>query len=166
MPQPSKTGCDLLVNLTNLPPLNAAALKSAGVTIKLAMQPDRYAILDYIEKTFSKTWRGECEAVLGRCPAGCFIAEKEHRIIGFACYDSTAKGYFGPLGVSEEARGMGVGGALTLRCLYAMREMGYGYAVIGWVGDALPFYQKVLPQLWQIPDGQPQNSVYSNMLSF
>jgi hypothetical protein len=38
---------------------------------------------------------------------------------------------------------MGVGRALTLSCLHAMRGYGYGYAVIGSVGPAA-FYEKCL----------------------
>lgn len=62
-------------------------------------------------------------------------------MLGFACYDATAKGFFGPTGVSKDARKQGIGKALLYACLNAMREEGYGYAIIGWAGP-VAYYQK------------------------
>ena len=69
---------------------------------------------------------------------------QDKQVLGFACYDTTAMNFFGPTGVREDRRGQGIGRALLLRCLYAMREEGFAYAIIGWVGDALPFYQRTV----------------------
>lgn len=44
-----------------------------------------------------------------------------------------------------------------------MKEYGYGYAVIGWVGDAEMFYRKTVDAEF-IKGGNPENSVYSNMI--
>ena len=66
----------------------------------------------------------------------------EGRIVGFAVYECSRRGYFGPTGVREDLRGRGLGAALLFRCLEAMREMGYAYAVIGGVGPQA-FYEKV-----------------------
>ncbi|MDT8286229.1 MAG: GNAT family N-acetyltransferase, partial [Elusimicrobiales bacterium] len=60
---------------------------------------------------------------------------------GFACYDSTLKGFFGPIGVDPGSHKKGLGKALLLRALEAMRDAGYGYAVIGWAGPA-DFFKK------------------------
>ncbi len=59
---------------------------------------------------------------------------------------------FGPTGVAESARGHGVGAALLLLALQAMREQGYAYAVIGAAGP-IEFYQRtvggiVIPGSW------------------
>ena len=62
----------------------------------------------------------------------------------FACFDSSAKGFFGPIGVLSEYRGKRVGQSLLLKTLYAMKEYGYGYAIIGWVSDAELFYRKTV----------------------
>ena len=83
-----------------------------------------------------------------------FLAVKDKEIIGFACYDCTAKGFFGPTGVTEEFRGRGVGTALLYACMAAMKEEGYAYAVIGWVSDAQAFYEKTV-QAIPIPDSHP-----------
>ncbi|MBP5231616.1 MAG: GNAT family N-acetyltransferase, partial [Clostridia bacterium] len=44
--------------------------------------------------------------------------------------------------VEESLRGRGIGGALLLRCLEAMRDEGYGYAIIGGAGP-VDYYRKV-----------------------
>jgi GNAT superfamily N-acetyltransferase len=78
-------------------------------------------------------------------PPTCHIATFDSKIVGFACHDATAKGYFGPTGISPAVRGIGIGAALLIASLRAMQEAGYAYAVIGGVGvDAQGFYQKVV----------------------
>ncbi len=51
------------------------------------------------------------------------------------------KGFFGPTGVDESARGKGIGHALLLKTLLDMRDQGYGYAIIGGAGP-VDFYQR------------------------
>ena len=76
-------------------------------------------------------------------PSSCFLALKDGEILGFACYDSTAKGFFGPTGVDLRYRGLGIGRALLLRTMEALFEAGYAYAVIGWAGP-VEFYRKAV----------------------
>jgi GNAT superfamily N-acetyltransferase len=76
-------------------------------------------------------------------PVTCFIAVKDGKILGFACYDSTLKGFFGPIGVDPGAHRKGLGKALLLRTLEAMRDAGYGYAAIGWAGP-VNFFKKTV----------------------
>jgi ribosomal protein S18 acetylase RimI-like enzyme len=134
---------DLLVKLYSLPPSGGLVekLRASGVEIKRAIGPEKQAIADWAEKKFSRAWASECEVALSAQPATCFIAVKEKQIVGFACYDSTSKGFFGPIGVDEGARAAGLGKALLLRTLEAMREAGYGYAVVGWAGP-VDFFKK------------------------
>lgn len=62
--------------------------------------------------------------------------------MGFACFEATAKNFFGPMAVSEAERGKGIGKALLLKSLSSMKEMGYGYAIIGWLAEtAVAFYE-------------------------
>ncbi|MBP3886656.1 MAG: GNAT family N-acetyltransferase [Cellulosilyticum sp.] len=84
-------------------------------------------------------------------------------IIGFACYDASAKGFFGPIGVLPETRKKNVGTALLLHTFEAMRAFGYGYAIIGWVSDAEQFYRKTVGAEY-IKGGEPENSIYSNLV--
>lgn len=128
---------DMLVKLYALPaPIKAAE----GVEIKRVLPPDFGRVLEFVKTHFSDGWMHECEAALYQSPSTCFIAVKEHTLLGFACYDATAKGMFGPVGVAESARGQHVGAALTYRCMEAMREAGYAYAVVGWCDGKESFY--------------------------
>ena len=86
-------------------------------------------------------------------PMSCFLAIREQKIIGFACYDATALGCFGPIGVEEAFRGEKTGKALLLACLLDMKYKGYQYAVIGAVGEPV-FFKKTVDAL-EIPDSTP-----------
>ena len=150
---------DMIVNLTHLPEYSLPE----GVKVKRAFPGEKERILQYIRDNFGKCWPCEAEHALMAPVSQCFIATRAGKIIGFSCYDSSARGFFGPIGVSSDERGNGVGKALLLRTLNAMYEYGYIYAVIGWVGEAAGFYQKTVAAEW-IPGGEPENSVYRNMI--
>ena len=89
-----------------------------------------------------------------------FIATRDGCVIGFAAYECTRRGFFGPTGVSEAERGIGIGKLLLLASLWGMRELGYVYAVIGGVGPA-EFYQKAVGAI-VIPDSDP--GIYRDLL--
>lgn len=136
-------------------------LRDQGITIRRALAPDKQSVLEYIREHFSQGWQCECDCTFGRQPIGTFIAVKDKKVVGFACYDATAKGFFGPTGVTEALQGQGIGTALLLRTLVSMREEGYGYAIIGWVGPAR-FYEKTVGAT-VIEDSFP--GVYSRLIS-
>ena len=152
-------GGDMIVNLHDLPEIET----DGRIRIKRAFAGDKETILSFITEYFSKTWAGEAEHALMADTPKCFIATENGKILGFACYDSSAKGFFGPIGVSPERRGEHIGKALLVRTLTAMREYGYGYAIIGWVNDAASFYRETVGAEF-IKGGNPENSVYSNMV--
>ena len=154
-------GNDMIVNLYRLPQVE----KIENMTqIKRAFVGDKEAILSFVKQNFSNSWVYEVEHALMQDIPKCFIAVEHKKIVGFACFDSSAKGFFGPIGVSLDCRGKKVGQALLIRTLYEMKEYGYGYAIIGWVNDAEWFYRKTVGAEW-IKGGNPENSVYSNMIS-
>ena len=155
------SGCDMIVNLNTLPD---APKVPDGVRIKRAYAGDLGVILDFIRERFAPMWVYEAQKAIMQSPGTCFIATRDGKLLGFACYDSSAKGFFGPIGVDEAARGQDVGTALLFRTLEAMREAGYGYGIIGWVSDARPFYEKGVGARI-IEGGEPENSVYKNMVS-
>lgn len=132
---------DLLVRLYDLPKPPRAP---KSIEIRRSLPPERRMIVGWIEREFGSRWAGECETALTALPPGMFLAVKGGRLLGFACYDATAKGFFGPTGVDAKARGRGVGTALLFRTLAAMREAGYAYAVIGSAAKALRFYAKTV----------------------
>lgn len=151
---------DLLVNLYNLPndddPTKEMAKK--GVYIRRALAPDKTEILDFIKNEFSQGWADEAEKAIFNYPSSCYIAVMDNKVVGFACYDSTALGYYGPLGVAKSARKLGIGSALTAKCLLAMREKGYGYIIIN--AGPVEYYIK---QLNAIVIGD-HKGVYSNLI--
>lgn len=150
-------GCDMIANLIRLP----REKELEGIKIKRVFAGEKMQVLHYIREHFNEGWVYEAENAIMQHK--CFIATKDGQILGFACYDASAKDYFGPIGVTESTRGTGVGTALLLRTLTCMREEGYGYAIIGWVGDAEMFYRKVVNAEW-VPGGEPENSIYSNLI--
>jgi GNAT superfamily N-acetyltransferase len=155
---------DLIVKLY-APENDGLADWSAGeVHIKQAHPAEKHQILDFIMKNFdSPGWVSESERAFAHDPVSCFIAVKAGEIIGFSCWDATAKGFFGPMGVKADCRKYGAGRALLKRALFAMKEYGYAYAIIGWSAeDAIPFYQRCV-HAEIIPDSPPEKSVYRNM---
>lgn len=153
---------DMLVKLYELDkyPVDYKKLSKDGITIITAMSANLSKIERWITEKFNEGWANEAAKSILSSPSKCFLAVDKDGIVGFACYDSTAKGFFGPTGVDESVRGKGVGKALLLRTLGAMAEEGYAYAVIGFVGPA-DFYAKCCgAQL--IPDSTP--GYYKNLL--
>jgi GNAT superfamily N-acetyltransferase len=135
---------DMLVRLYDLPdpePYYRRA-REAGAIIRRAEPWDRFALRSFIEANFWEAWAPEADLAFSGHPITGFVSVIEGRIACFAVYECSRRGYFGPTGVREDLRGRGLGAALLFRCLESMREMGYGYAVIGGVGPAV-FYEKV-----------------------
>ncbi len=153
---------DMLAKLYALPLLEPviAAQAEQGITLRRALAPEKHHVLAWIQQHFSMYWVSECDVTFSRHPVSCFIATEGGQMIGFAAYDATRRGFFGPTGVSEAARGRGTGKALFLACLHDMWTQGYGYAAIGGVGP-VEFYEKVVGA-FVIPDSTP--GVYGDML--
>jgi predicted N-acetyltransferase YhbS len=134
---------DMLVKLYDLPPASStmARLREQGIAIRRALAPEKHKVVAWVRENFSQGWASETEVAFARQPVSCFIAVKEGSVIGFACHDATCRNFFGPTGVAPEARKGGVGTGLLFACLEAMREQGFGYAIIGGVGPAA-YYAK------------------------
>jgi hypothetical protein len=129
---------DMLVKLYDLPevaPL-VKVLADQNIVIRRAMPYEKHIVVDWVRESFNDIWASECDVSFANHPVSCFIATEKGDIIGFACYESTCRNFFGPTGVVEEKRGSGIGKALLLSCLHAMEALGYAYAIIGGVGPA------------------------------
>ena len=135
---------DMLVRLYALPDAAAAVARAAsrGVVIRRPEPWERDTVVDWVRAQFTPGWAGECERAFASTPPACFIAVRKAAVVGFACHDCVRRNFFGPAGVDGALRGRGVGKALTLTTLAAMRDAGYAYAIIGGVGPAA-FYAKV-----------------------
>ena len=135
---------DMLVRLYDLPDSHGwhERAQGEGGRVRRAEAWERERLLQFIKDTFGPVWATEAEQAFSQAPITAFVAEKGREIVGFAAYECTRRGFFGPTGVRPDMRGGGLGSSLLFRCLESMREMGYGYAVIGGVGPA-DFYEKV-----------------------
>lgn len=152
---------DLLVRLYDLPVFEAEArVAAAGISVRRALAPEGHIVLGWIGRHFNPYWVSEAATGLAQVPVTTWIAVRDGKLLGFACHDTTAKGFFGPTGVDEAERGQGIGEALLIATLKGMREAGYGYAVIGDPGP-VAFYQKRLDAL-EIPKSEP--GIYAGML--
>jgi GNAT superfamily N-acetyltransferase len=126
---------------------------SAGSTLRKPIGPEHTAITDWVAAHFGASWASEAQVALSNRPVTVWLAIRGPELLGFACYDATARGFVGPIGVREAARGQGVGAALLRACLHDMRSAGYGYAVAGSVGPA-EFFAQVGGAI-EIPDSTP-----------
>jgi len=134
---------DMLVKLYELPEGESSSqyTQRTGVVVRRAIGPELRAVAEWVEQRFGKGWRSECEVAFAGLPATCYVAVKDGELLGFACYDATCKGFFGPTGVDENVRGLGIGKQLFLETLKGMREAGYAYGIIGGAGP-VDFYAK------------------------
>jgi GNAT superfamily N-acetyltransferase len=153
---------DMLVRLYDLPPL-ASALEqqlAQGISIRRVIPPEKHVVVGFVRRAFSEFWVSEVEVAFAHQPPTCFVAIEAQRVIGFAVYDTTAKGFFGPTGVDEAARGRGTGTALLLASLYALYDAGYAYAIIGRPGP-LDYYAKTVGA---IPIPGADEGIYKGLL--
>src|SRR5689334_20223295 len=147
---------DLLVNLLKLPPL-----ENAHQFIVRRAQPFEISpVRRFVTENFSPKWADEISVGFARQPISVFIATMDRELVGFAAYECTRRGFFGPTGVLQSAQGRGIGKALLLASLWALREMGYVYAIIGAAGP-VRFYQKTVGAII-IPDSEP--GIYTDAL--
>jgi len=153
---------DLLVNLLELDPLDREVeeLAQRQIIIRRAQPFELTKVGTFIEDTFSLAWADEISVGFDNKPVTVYIATKEREIVGFAGYECTRRDFFGPMGVSPEMQGNGVGRVLLLASLWGLRELGYVYGVIGHAGP-IEFYVNTVGAM-VIPDSDP--GIYVDLL--
>jgi len=154
---------DLIVNLyeKNFLKDTNVKLKNSEIVIKRILSPNSDDLINFVSLNFNLNWASEIKSSLYKDNPSCFIAVHQNNIVGFACFDATAKGYFGPTGVNEKYRGQNIGQVLLLTTLNAMKESGYGYAIIGSVGsNVIPFYSKYL----NVIESSSKPNIYNRMI--
>jgi|SRR5215216_699721 len=141
---------DLLVNLLKIPPPENT---TEEFSIRRAQPFELTPVRTFVTTNFSQSWADEISVGFARQPISVFIATIQRELVGFAAYECTRRGFFGPTGIIPAGQGKGIGKALLLTSLWAMREMGYVYAIVGAAGP-VRFYQKVVGAII-IPDSEP-----------
>ena len=153
---------DMLVNLLRLPPLESALenMKRAQIVIRRAQPFEITPLRSFIEINFSVCWADEISVGFASKPVSVYIGISEREIVGFAGYECTRRGFFGPTGVLDTMQGQGIGTALLVACLWGLREMGYVYGIIGGVGP-VEFYERTVGASL-IPNSDP--GIYTDPL--
>jgi GNAT superfamily N-acetyltransferase len=150
---------DLLVKLWTLP---APDPPTGPCVLRRALPPERDLVTDWVRRHFTPGWAAEAGVALSQTPARCLVALSvpEGALLGFACFNTTFPGFLGPIGVAPASRGQGVGDALALHALHAMRAEGHAYAIVG-ATRATAYYQARFGGI-PIPDSWP--GAYAGML--
>ncbi|MBQ4102239.1 MAG: GNAT family N-acetyltransferase [Oscillospiraceae bacterium] len=145
---------DMLVKLYDLPDFTKVfdRIKQGGYRLQRAHPCDRNRVIEEVRAHFPY-WVNECEAAFSKENPSIYIAVKDHEMVGFGCYNATAKGFFGPVGVWEEHRGHAIGMGILAKCMQALESEGYVYAIIGWT-EILEYYEKACNAI-TIPDSFP-----------
>ena len=147
---------DMLVNLLKLSPLEPLLFelrREEKIIVRRAQPHEITPVRDFVLKNFEAGWADEISVGYANKPVSIYIAIRDRRVVGFGAYECTRRGFFGPTGVTESVRGLGVGKALLLACLWGLREMGYAYGIIGGAGPT-SFYERAVGATL-IPDSMP-----------
>ena len=144
---------DWLVKLYDLPLPSGGPVLPGGATVRKPIGPEHQLVVDWAADAFGPGWASEAGVALCNRPVSLFVLQQGIALRGFACYDATARGMFGPIGVAPEARGQGLGAALLLACLHDMRSLGYAYAVVGSAGPGR-FFERTAGAV-EIPGSSP-----------
>lgn len=154
---------DMLVRLLDLPDVSLAEKKlgeSENIVFKRPIAPERSLVIQWVKAQFSANWADEAEAAFSAAPVTCIVAQRRQSILGFACFECTAKNFFGPTGVIQTEQGKGIGKILLVKALEALKELGYTYAIIGGVGPVGYYEKTVDAQIIR----KSEKSIYGNLL--
>ena len=137
---------DMLVKLYEVAekPELCRKLEGKEISVTRALPADKGRVVQFVQNNFGDVWAHECSYAFTAHPVSCFIAVRQKKAIGFACYNTAARDFFGPIGVYEKYRRMGIGEALLRAGLTALKSDGYAYAVIGPAEDSTAFYAKTV----------------------
>ena len=83
---------DMLVKLFHRQPDPAAeaALLQNGVRLCRALPPDRDRVIGFVRENFPE-FAAEAACAFSHLPAHCWLAVENRAVVGFACYDVTAR---------------------------------------------------------------------------
>ena len=82
----------------------------------------------------------------------CYVAVRDHELLGFIAVDVPSKNFLGPIGVLPSERHKGIAKALDLTGMKALRAKGYQYAISGMVHPWGRRLDEEITKLIPIPD--------------
>jgi GNAT superfamily N-acetyltransferase len=132
---------DMLIHLYALPLANEP-IAAQGWVVRKPIGPEHDLVADWVSAEFGPGWASEARVALQNRPISLYLAVRDGHLDGFACYDATARGMVGPIGVRPTVRRSGIGASLLKAVLLDMHAAGYAYAVAGDVG-AEAFFTRV-----------------------
>lgn len=86
---------DMLVKLYNIPCSHDIEenLSKSGIRIKKALAPDRSKIIAFARTCAKNDYSDEVRVAFSNNSVTCYIATRERELIGFACYEATARNF-------------------------------------------------------------------------
>ncbi len=119
------------------------ALAVQGVTVRRARGDDAQLLDEYFSANFGDDWRYEAGLAFEANPVGLHLGLRDGQVIAFSAHSTQNRewGFFGPMGTSPKARGLGIGRVLLWHCLNDLRDAGHQTAIIPWVGP-ISFYHR------------------------
>ncbi len=166
--------CDLKRELSHFqmpPEVEATLRREPGVQLRPAREEEQAALVEFVAQHFPGAWtystRGHFER--GQSARDFIIAVEGSRIIGFCHVGDAASGWLipsthwfpaladasgagwgglGPIGMSREARGRGLGLALCARAVQELKARGVCTMAIDWT-SLLSFYGKLGFAVWK-----------------
>jgi len=122
-------------------------LERRGIVMSLATKAESERLCGWVKKRFGHGWAYEVAASIENAEeekSGTLVAKdvKTGEMVGFSTHGALVRGWFGPIGIDEKSRKMGVGSVLLFESLRLMRLNGVAKAVIPWT-DNLFFYTQV-----------------------
>ena len=125
-------------------------IKKQGIQIKRVLSMNITQVYSFIEASFAHAWADECLPAM--IHGDCYVAVRDHALLGFVAVDVPSRAFIGPAGVVPAERHKGIAKALMLTGLHALRAKGYQYAIGGlahpWGKRMLEASAKCIP----IPD--------------
>lgn len=112
-----------------------------GYVLRRATLRDEDELVRSVASAFPGPWAVELSLALRAGDAVVETAWRGPALAGFAASGLWARNAFGPMGTLPGHEGRGVGAALLLRCLRALRDSGQRRVVISWVGPE-SFYER------------------------
>lgn len=111
-------------------------LRQERIDVRRLERGDEAAFAAYLAASWGAGWQYQGLQALrcGREPIPGHLALAGDAVIGFAVYDVTRPGWFGPIGTAAERRGRSVGTALLHACLFDWQRQGRQRGEIAGIG--------------------------------